>query len=433
MSAEAPSAPSSAEDGKHARLPWGQLMILGTFMFAVGAVEPTYSSFMPQFWSDFLTSSALIGVIMGIDNFLALTLLPYFGALSDRTQTRWGRRRPFVILGLAFAILGLIGIPIGRALGGIPMFLASAVLFLGISMYRGTGLALVSDSVPRRLLGNAYGVVTFIMSIAVPIGLMASQKLYALDPSYTFLFGAGASLVGMLAFALLFKEPPLPAVDAVEHTPQSIISALRFMIRLRDRSTILILLVTFTFYVSFNSFFTWLPVHTAARFQVSMDEATSPIMVMGLTTLFFILPISFLGTRFNRQKMMVLGLSGLVVVSLCLHTIPTTVSGMYPFMFLFGLSMAVAMLNAYPLIVERAAVTNVGTFTGLYFLCDGLGGTVGPFLSGAIFDLLGSRNALFLILAPCFGLALLLTLRLGSQAREQPVEIMQAQPVELNI
>jgi MFS family permease len=126
--------------------------------------------------------------------------------------------------------------------------------------------------------------------------------------------------------------------------------------------------------------------------------------------------------------MMAMGLAGLVVACLCLHIIPTTISGTFPFMVLFGVGLMITMLNAYPLLVERAAVTNVGTFTGLYFLCDGLGGTIGPFLSGAIFDLLGSRNALFLVLVPCFGLALLLTLRLGSQARELPGKIIQAQP-----
>lgn len=433
MRTAAPSAPNTSEGGQRSTLPWAQLIILGTCMIANGAVELTYSSFMPTFWSDFLTSSALIGIIMGIDNFLALTLLPYFGARSDRTQTRWGRRKPFVILGLAFAMLGLIGIPLGRTLGGLPMFLASLVLFLGISMYRGTALALVSDSVPRPLLGKAYGIVTFIMSIAAPLGLMVSQKLYARSPNYTFLFATVATLMAMIVMALLFKEPPLPSVDAVEHTPQSITSALRAMIRLRDRSTIVILLIIFTFYVSFNSFFTWLPAHTAARFNVSIDAATTPTMVMGLTSLLFMLPATFLTTRFSRQKMLLLGFSGLVVTCLCLHLIPTTITEMLPFMVVFGLCMMIIMLNAYPLIVERATVANVGTFTGLYFLCDGLGGTVGPFLSGAIFDLLGSRNALFLILAPCFGLALLLTLWLNNQARDQPGAAIPAQPgLELN-
>lgn len=428
MPTAATSAPNRSEGGQPSTLPWAQVIILGTCMVATGATELTYSSFMPTFWSDFLTSSALIGIIMGIDNLLALTLLPYFGARSDRTQTRWGRRKPFVMLGLAFAMLGLIGIPLGRTLGGIPMFLASLVLFLGISMYRGTALALVSDSVPRPLLGKAYGLVTFIMSIAAPVGLMVSQMLYARSPSYTFVFGTGATLLSMIVLTLLFKEPPLPALDAVEHTPQSITSALRAMIKLRDRSTILVLLIIFTFYVSFNSFFTWLPAHTAARFNISIDAATTPTMVMGLTSLLFMLPASFLSTRFSRHKMLMLGFSGLVVTCLCLHIIPTTIREMLPFMVVFGLSMMIIMLNAYPLIVERATVANVGTFTGLYFLCDGLGGTIGPFLSGAIFDLLGSRNALFLILAPCFGLALLLTLWLGNQASDQPGATMQAQP-----
>ena len=45
---------------------------------------------MSQTWS---------GVIMALDNVLALFLLPLFGKLSDRTHTRLGRRMPYILGG----------------------------------------------------------------------------------------------------------------------------------------------------------------------------------------------------------------------------------------------------------------------------------------------------------------------------------------------
>ena len=44
--------------------------------------------------------NTVIGSIMTIDNILAVMLQPYFGALSDRTQSKFGRRMPYIILGI---------------------------------------------------------------------------------------------------------------------------------------------------------------------------------------------------------------------------------------------------------------------------------------------------------------------------------------------
>ena len=50
---------------------------------------------MPQTWS---------GLIMALDNILALFMLPLFGRLSDRTNTRLGKRMPFILAGTASAV-----------------------------------------------------------------------------------------------------------------------------------------------------------------------------------------------------------------------------------------------------------------------------------------------------------------------------------------
>lgn len=57
-------------------------------------------------------SNSLRGLIMGADNLLSLFLLPIFGKLSDKTNTRWGRRTPFIVLGTIASVIIMIFVPI---------------------------------------------------------------------------------------------------------------------------------------------------------------------------------------------------------------------------------------------------------------------------------------------------------------------------------
>lgn len=52
------------------------------------------------------------GVVMALDNALALLLLPLFGALSDRTKTKYGKRTPYIFFGVIISALLFIGVAI---------------------------------------------------------------------------------------------------------------------------------------------------------------------------------------------------------------------------------------------------------------------------------------------------------------------------------
>ena len=54
--------------------------------------------------NSFELGETVTGVIMAADNILALFLLPLFGLLSDRTDTRIGKRMPFIIAGTFFPL-----------------------------------------------------------------------------------------------------------------------------------------------------------------------------------------------------------------------------------------------------------------------------------------------------------------------------------------
>ncbi len=93
------------------RLPWAASLLLGGGSLVIGAVSPLYDSYVPPLLQRHLSSSAWIGAAMGIDNVLALCLVPVVGVLSDATNTRLGRRVPFVLLALPLTAVALAAIP----------------------------------------------------------------------------------------------------------------------------------------------------------------------------------------------------------------------------------------------------------------------------------------------------------------------------------
>lgn len=52
------------------------------------------------------------GAVMALDNILAVVLLPIFGALSDKTKTKYGKRTPYIFIGTLVAAVLIMGISI---------------------------------------------------------------------------------------------------------------------------------------------------------------------------------------------------------------------------------------------------------------------------------------------------------------------------------
>jgi len=98
---------------KKSELPQGFYRItvlIGLGFFTMGLMDPLYDTYVPIFLEDFLSSRFLIGLIMTLDNLLALFLIPIVSSLSDNTHTRIGRRMPWILVtvplsGIFFAIL----------------------------------------------------------------------------------------------------------------------------------------------------------------------------------------------------------------------------------------------------------------------------------------------------------------------------------------
>ena len=99
------SNPNTNDGGIFLKLNYKRTMLVGLAFFSISAFWLMYDNYIPLILEKtFDLQAGPVGIIMAIDNILALILLPVFGALSDKA----GRRMPFILIG-TFLAAGLTG------------------------------------------------------------------------------------------------------------------------------------------------------------------------------------------------------------------------------------------------------------------------------------------------------------------------------------
>ena len=91
------------------KLNYKRTIFVGFAFFLISAFWQGYDTIIPKILTDkFGMSQSWSGAIMGLDNILALFMLPLFGMLSDKCKSPHGRRTPFIITGALLATAFLV-------------------------------------------------------------------------------------------------------------------------------------------------------------------------------------------------------------------------------------------------------------------------------------------------------------------------------------
>ena len=93
------------------KLNYQRTVLVGFAFFLISAFWQAYDATIPVVLTNkFGMSQTWSGLIMALDNVLALFMLPLFGTLSDKCRTRFGKRTPFIAVGTAVAAAALIAL-----------------------------------------------------------------------------------------------------------------------------------------------------------------------------------------------------------------------------------------------------------------------------------------------------------------------------------
>lgn len=155
----------------------------------------------PQHRETALAVAATLGALV------ALFANPLAGRLSDRTTSRWGRRRPWLIAGALGGAAGLAMVALAPSIAGITAGWCLAQLCFNASI--AALAATIPEQVPVSQRGMVSGLVGLSQRLAVPAGA-AAAALFPAGPA-GLLLPAAAGIACICVFTLPLKDAPAPS------------------------------------------------------------------------------------------------------------------------------------------------------------------------------------------------------------------------------
>ena len=388
-------------------------VLVGLAFLSICAFWQMYDSIVPLILTNtFHLNETFSGAIMAADNVLALFLLPLFGSLSDKTETRIGKRMPFILFGTGCAIILLNILPIldnGYAAAPSPFKLVSFVVVWGLLLiamgtYRSPAVALMPDVTPKplRSKGNAIinlmGAVGGLIYLAVAAVMYPNAKVRGLSHvNYQPLFIVVAAIM-FVAIGLLYltvKEPKLAAENrALEarHPEWDLAeddgSGNEVLPKEVKRSLGFLLASIALWFMGYNGVTTWFTTYVSVVMGQSLGGASTCLLIATAGAIISYIPVGALASKIGRRKTILFGVVLLAVCFLLGFVLTTTFSSINVVMFivfaLVGLAWASINVNSLPMVVEMCKGSDVGKFTGYYYTASMAAQVVTPILAGTL-------------------------------------------------
>jgi MFS family permease len=416
---------------------WKKAVSVGFGFVAVFVIWPTYNQFIPVFlqagssqWTaesavanpsltetvGFGLSSTLAFFIMTWDNIINIFVQSWAGAKSDSTRTRWGRRKPWLMVGVPIAAVGFILVPFAGVLVTLLLFLI--ITNMGMALYRAPTAAFLGDLFPPQQRSKARAIMAMMAGGSGVLALIVGSVLFErLGRPAPFIFCAILMVAAAVILLILVREPP---VDETE-TAQSIGTvrqAFQALWQTENRSGFwLLLTIGLSFmlieslqagFSSFAVFVLGIPLAQAVRFGAIFA------VVLVLSAYFS----GLIATRYGRQRTISAGLIGLLITTVCCYFFVRTPAGFAIILIPLGFFISLVLINDLPLLYDLGGDGRIGAYTGVYFVATQSAAVLGPTIAGFATDLAGTHRVIFAFAAFCALLAWLVLRRVRIAAPE---------------
>jgi len=375
-----------------------RLLLLGFGFMGVSLLWGIYNAYVPIFLqagrADYSSTAGVVGFGMGadttgfimtLDNIAALFILPFVGAYSDRIWTKFGRRKPFIMIGAPLALVGFIGIPM--FLGGSLLLFMGAIFvtLFAMDLFRTPVVSLMPDITPSPKRSQANGMINLMGGIGGVLAFAVGGILFKVSVGAPFYFGGIVMLIGCGVVLLFIKEPKPESVEPVEGKP-GLIGSFKTIVKDNDKSALYLLGAIFFWFLGYNAlevFFTSFAVNVLG---VDSGEATFLLAYFSLAIIITAPIAGYIGGKVGRKRTMIVGIIAFAILLAYGYTI-TSVSHVKIMLLLSGISWSMILVNSLPMVIDMAPQDRLGAYTGLYYLSSQTSAIVGPVLSGKIISI----------------------------------------------
>ena len=407
------------------KFPWGRTFLVGFGFFGISILWPIFNQWVPLIlqvgnpgfetsisnFAGFGLGPAMAMFIMTWDNIINIFVQPWVGNRSDSTWNRFGRRKPWILLGLPIALVGFISIPLAQSVLAVAVFIL--VTNCGMALFRSPVVAWLGDLFKPDERSKANGVINLMGGAAGVLSYVLGGMIFnAFGRSGPFIAGAIAMVVALGVVILFVKEPKERAGGAEEsdESVKGLIPNLKAVFSQKDKSILFILLSIFFWFTGFNAIETGLS--SFAVFSLGIKPGTASIVasVANLSFLAFCIPSGFIATKIGRRKTIIYGLIGLIPIFLFSYFLAQGLIAFIVILVLVGFFWAWVNVNSLPLVYDLGDEGKIGAYTGLYYFFSQTAAVLGPVAGGFLVEKINYNYRMLFFFGAFFMICALLTM-----------------------
>lgn len=340
---------------------------------------------------------------------------PVVGGWSDRIWTRFGRRRPFMLVAIPLSALIMGATPLVHSLAAVAACIVVFSLLFNVAVDPYT--ALQGDIAPpeqRPQLNAVATVFQFVGQVALTLAL-SFGPFHKEIPPLVYPAVAVGILVSFIYTIVRIREPRERVVGDVRHTLSEYLRAAR------GQGQALRLLAALLFYnVGVNVILVNLTRFAVKVLHTSDGDAVRLFLVMVLATGLGALPAGWAAQKVGVKRVVVTGLVMIAVAALFAFAVRTDYQ-VIPALVLAGFGSA-CMTQTWPLLTLLIPAEQTGLFAGLKTSAESVSAFASSFLAFAMVGIWGYRSIFAaLLLGVLFSLVILSRVRVPGQST--PVQI----------
>ncbi|MDD6460641.1 MFS transporter [Absicoccus porci] len=390
------------------KLNYKQTILIGFAFFSICAFWQFYDNEIPKILKyTFGMKETMTGLIMSLDNILALFLLPLFGRWSDHTDTRIGKRMPFILIGNLLACIFLLILGHLTQIG--PFIFCLVLLLLAMGIYRSPAVSLMADLTPAPLRSQGNAIINLMGALGCVCTLFLIKVLLHKN-QYMPLILSLVLLMFISILILFVTVPEKKRLDEMETQPKTVeekameASKGKKMPEAMKRSLIHILLAVFFWYSAYNAVTTAYSRYAQQVWHLQNGAYADCLMVGTVAAVLSYLPVGHVAQKIGRKPMILFGI-GSMTLAYGMAAFMGTYSHIMMIWFVFvGIGWAAINVNSYPMVVEMSQAGDIGLFTGLYYTFSMAAQVFTPIASGFLLEHVGYQTLfpyafVFMILA----------------------------------
>ena len=362
------------------------MIALGLGFLGTGIFWAFHSASMPLFLSGYTDSKFKISLVLSLAGVMGCIVPPVMGYLSDRTVTRFGRRRPYIFFGLLCMCLCILSLPHISVYGLVA--LVSALMYLSLVSGEAVYMSLLPDTVPQEQRGTASGIMNMFGSIGLIVYYIVGTAIWDTHRTMVFSIVALAPLGVMFLTITLIKEQLAPEEKPAEAggSPLTYLKGLA-----KEKNAMIFFIGQAFWWLALWIFTSFLTLFLVEELGVSEGKSLLASLVFSLVSIIFMLPLGMLGDRLGRKGILMCMLA-LSTVSYSLMGFSRTLTHTLIFAGLGGIPFAAMRGVGYAYMLDLIPEERTAEFVGFNYLSQTSSLVFGALIGGILIDSFGYRS-----------------------------------------